>query len=241
MRAARWPIRRVTAAPDAAADPGSFPANVPAVAQLLRDGLELGPATVLVGENGSGKSTLIEAIALSYGLSAEGGSTGALHSTRSSESGLWDLLTLSRNPGSTRWGYFLRAETMHGFFSYLEDNPARSPEAVFHELSHGESFLELIRDRFTGPGLYLLDEPESALSFTGCLALLTVLVELVGSGTAQVILSTHSALLAALPGADILEIGGWGMRTATWSELDLVQNWRAFLGEPEAFLRHLVD
>lgn len=112
------------------------------------------------------------------------------------------MLTSSRNPGSTRWGYFLRAETMHGFFSYLEDNPARSPEAVFHELSHGESFLELIRDRFTG---------------------------------------AHSALLAALPGADILEIGGWGMRTATWSELDLVQNWRAFLGEPEAFLCDLVD
>ncbi len=183
MRAARWPIRRVTAAPDAAADPGSFPANVPAVAQLLRDGLELGPATVLVGENGSGKSTLIEAIALSYGLSAEGGSTGARHSTRSSESGLWDLLTLSRNPGSTRWGYFLRAETMHGFFSYLEENPARSPEAVFHELSHGESFLELIRDRFTG---------------------------------------AHSALLAALPGADILEIGVWACAlppglSLTWS------------------------
>ncbi len=237
----RWPIRRVTAAAGTSADLSRFPATVPAVAQLLRDGMELGPATVLVGENGSGKSTLIEAIALAYGLSSEGGSTGARHSTRVSESELWQMLTLVRNPGTARWGYFLRAETMHGFFSYLEDNPAKRQEAAFHEFSHGESFLELIRDRFTGPGLYLLDEPESALSFTGCLALLSVLIELLQTGTAQVIMSTHSPLLAALPGADIVEIGNWGMRSTSWSELGLVQDWRAFLGEPETFLRHLSD
>lgn len=241
MSPARWPIRRVTAASGAGLDSRSFAANVPAAAQLLRDGLELGPATVLVGENGSGKSTLIEAIALAYGLSSEGGSTGARHSTRVSESELWEMLTLVRNPGAARWGYFLRAETMHGFFSYLEANPTKPErhEAAFHELSHGESFLELIRDRFTGPGLYLLDEPESALSFTGCLALLSVLIDLLHIGTAQVILSTHSPLLAALAGADILEMGAWGIRSATWSELSLVQNWRAFLVDPELFLRHL--
>lgn len=237
----RWPIRRVTAAAGTSADLSRFPATVPAVAQLLRDGLELGPATVLVGENGSGKSTLIEAIALAYGLSSEGGSTGARHSTRVSESELWQLLSLVRNPGAARWGYFLRAETMHSFFSYLESHPPRGEEAVFHELSHGESFLELVRERFTGPGLYLLDEPESALSFTGCLALLTVLIDLVQTGTAQVILSTHSPLLAALPGADVVEIGDWGMRPNTWSELGVVQNWRAFLGDPELFVRHLTD
>ena len=236
----RWPIRRVTAAAGTSVGLSRFPATVPAVAQLLRDGLELGPATVLVGENGSGKSTLIEAIALAYGLSSEGGSTGARHSTRVSESELWQLLSLVRNPGAARWGYFLRAETMHSFFSYLESHPPRG-EAVFHELSHGESFLELIRDRFTGPGLYLLDEPESALSFTGCLALLSVLIDLLQTGTAQVILSTHSPLLAALPAADIVEIGDWGMRPNTWSELSLVQNWRAFLSDPELFVRHLVD
>lgn len=167
--------------------------------------------------------------------------TGARHSTRTSESGLWDMLTLVRNPGSARWGYFLRAETMHGFFSYLEANPGHSPEAVFHELSHGESFLELIRERFVGPGLYLLDEPESALSFTGCLALLSVLIDLLRTGTAQVIMSTHSPLLAALPAANIVEIGTWGMRPTVWSELHLVRNWRDFLGEPEALLRHLND
>ncbi len=89
--------------------------------------------------------------------------------------------------------------------------------------------------------MYLLDEPESALSFTGCLALLSVLIELLQTGTAQVIMSTHSPLLAALPGADIVEIGNWGMRSTSWSELGLVQDWRAFLGEPETFLRHLSD
>ena len=109
----------------------------------------MGPATVLVGENGSGKSTLVEAVAAAYGLSPEGGSTGAMHSTRVSESVLGQHLGLERNLGSTRRGYFLRAETMHGLFTYLEKNPSASrPDMTFHEVSHGESFLDLVVDRF---------------------------------------------------------------------------------------------
>jgi len=113
----------------------------------------------MVGENGSGKSTLVEAIALVYGLSPEGGSTGARHGTRPTES--------------------------------------------------GESFLELAISRFRGPGLWVLDEPESALSFSGCLSLLAVLKDLLADGNSQVIMSTHSPVLAALAGAQILEVGTW--------------------------------
>jgi len=239
MRFDRYPIRRVGEDPEQPADRRAWPATLPPVAQLLDHGLDLGPATVLVGENGSGKSTLVEAIAHAYGLSPEGGSTGTAHSSRPSESDLADHLRLVRNAGTTHRGYFLRAETMHGFFTYLEQNPGSRPETKFHEISHGESFLELAIDRFRGPGLWVLDEPESALSFSGCLALLGILKDLVAAGDSQVVLSTHSPLLASLPGAQILEVGGWGLRTRAWDELDLVTNWKSFLDSPERYLRHL--
>ena len=237
----RYPIRRLEEDPSNILDRQKWPAVLPPVAQVLEDGLDLTPATVLVGENGSGKSTIVEAIALAYGLSPEGGSTGARHTTRSSESLLADHLQLVRNAGTTRRGYFLRAETMHGFFTYLEKNPSTSgrDDVRFHDMSHGESFLELAVNRFRGRGLWVLDEPESALSFSGCLSLLGVLKGLLASGESQVIMSTHSPLLAALPGARILEVGPWGLRPQSWEELDLVDSWRAFLDAPQRYLRHL--
>ena len=151
-----------------------------------------------------------------------------------------DHLQLVRNAGATRRGYFLRAETMHGFFTYLEKNPSTvGTDISFHDMSHGESFLELAVDRFRGRGLWVLDEPESALSFAGCLSLLAVLKDLLAEGSSQVIMSTHSPVLAALPGAQILEVGPWGLRQQEWSDLDLVSNWRSFLDSPERYLRHL--
>jgi predicted ATPase len=146
----RLPVRRVQGRADAAPDWARWPATLPAVAQVLRDGLDLGPATVLVGENGTGKSTLTEALALAFGLSREGGSRGAQHSTRHTESDLHESLQLVRGAGASRWGFFLRAETMHGLYTYLEAHPSgRDP--VFHEMSHGESFLEILARRFDSP------------------------------------------------------------------------------------------
>ncbi|MCI9869390.1 AAA family ATPase [Arthrobacter humicola] len=235
-----FPIRRLAEDPAHVLDRRRWPGNLPPVAQVLDQGLDLTPATIFVGENGSGKSTLVEAIAQAYGLSPEGGSTGARHSTRSTESILADHLQLVRNAGGTRRGYFLRAETMHGFFTYLEKNPSTvGPDISFHDMSHGESFLELAVDRFRGRGLWVLDEPESALSFAGCLSLLAVLKDLLADGSSQVIMSTHSPVLAALPGAQILEVGPWGLRQQEWPDLDLVSNWRSFLDSPERYLRLL--
>lgn len=235
-----YPIRRLSEDHRNALDRSQWPAVLPAVAAILDDGLDLTPATIFVGENGAGKSTLVEAIALAYGLSPEGGSTGARHTTRSTESALADHLQLVRNAGTTRRGYFLRAETMHGFFTYLEKNPSTSRRDIaFHDMSHGESFLQLAVDRFRGDGLWVLDEPESALSFTGCLTLLAVLKELLANGHSQVIMSTHSPLLASLPGAQILEVGPWGLRPNNWEDLDLVRSWRSFLDSPERYLRHI--
>lgn len=233
----RRPVRAIR--PAGPAVPDRWPATIPAVRQLLDEGIDLaGDVTLLVGENGTGKSTIVEAVSMAYGMSAEGGSTQARHSTRATESGLHEQIRLDRGPGAPRWGFFLRAETMHGFYTYLEVNPSAGGDSVFHELSHGESFLEVLRTRFSSPGLYCLDEPESALSFSGQLALLDTLMTLTTSG-AQVIAATHSPLLAALPRATILELGPWGIRRATFDDLDLVQHWKAFLDQPDRYLRHL--
>ncbi|WP_202925918.1 ATP-binding cassette domain-containing protein [Goekera deserti] len=246
----RRPVRRLK--PDPGAPPPddatlqTWPFTVPAVRQVLREGFELPTgALVLVGENGSGKSTVVELLAGALGLNPEGGSVGTRHSTRASEPRPLDMI-VERSPGGERWAYLLRDETLHGLYTYLEDNRGPSSddehpgrrEPLFHELSHGQAFLELLLRRATGPGLYLLDEPDAALSFTGSLALVTALLDLVGLG-AQVVVATHSPIVAALPGAEVLEVGPWGLRPATWERLELVDDWRRFLDAPEAYLRHL--
>ena len=233
-------VRRVVAGEHAPRDRDEWPASIPAVAALLDDGLDLAAGvTLLVGENGSGKSTIVEAVAAAFGLSPEGGSVHARHSTRESESPLSDWIRLERSPGASRWGFFLRAETMHGFYTYLEDH-ASDRDPVFHEMSHGESFLEILRTRFDSPGLYCLDEPEAALSFSAQIALVGTLHDLAASG-AQVLCATHSPLLAALPGAQILEVGPWGMRRTSYNDLELVAHWRRYLDSPMRYLRHVID
>jgi predicted ATPase len=236
------PVVRVSRAEDVALPPGVWPRTVPAVEQLLRDGLTLDEGvTFLVGENGSGKSTLVEAVAMAFGLSPEGGSTHGRHSTRVSESPLAGALRLQRGLGAPRWGFFLRAETMHSFYTYLEENPSTSaPDVPFHEMSHGESFLEVLRSRFDSPGFYCLDEPEAALSFSSTLGLVGALDDVVHAG-GQVLCATHSPVLAAMPGATILEVGDWGLRRTTWDELELVQHWKAYLEAPGRYLRHVLD
>ena len=235
----RLPIRRVEEYPPDPLPRTEWPGTLLPVRQLLDDGLDLDPVTVIVGENGVGKSTLVEAIALAFGMGPEGGSTMSGHSTRPSESQLWEHLVLVREPGAARSGFFLRAETMHGVFTFLEQHPGSRPEPVFHERSHGESFLDFVIDRSAWPGLWILDEPESALSFSGCLALIGLLQSIVESGVGQVILSTHSPVLAAFPGATIHEVGEWGLRRTDWGDLGLVRHQRSFLEAPERYLRHL--
>ena len=233
------PIRRVEVDPGAPVDRAAWWARVPAVRALLEHGLNI-PAgvTFLVGENGSGKSTIVEALAIAYGLNPEGGSRDAMHRTRATESPLGSVLRLVRSPGRRVDAYFLRAETTHGLYTYLENLPG-SPDDDLHDRSHGEGFLELLERRFTRYGCYLMDEPEAPLSFTSTLRLLARL-DLLRAGGSQVVVATHSPLLTALPGACILELGAHGIRKVAWDDLAVVGDWRRFLSHPGGYLDPLL-
>lgn len=237
------PVVRLSVAPDARPPRGSWPMTVAAVEQLVDEGLDLPRGvTFLVGENGSGKSTIVEAAAMAYGLNPEGGTRYGQHTTRASESALGRALTVQRGLGSPRWGFFFRAETMHGWYTFAERHPHPDPrfqEPVYHEMSHGESFLSVLDHRFGDPGFYCLDEPEAALSFSSTLGLISVLRRVVDNG-GQVLCATHSPVLAAMPGATILEVGEWGLRRTAWDDLELVQHWRRYLTDPMRYLRHVL-
>lgn len=237
----RLPVRRVEAGEWADEVPaGRWPRTLGPVGHLLRHGIDLAPATIIVGENGTGKSTIVEGIAEAYGLPATGGAPR--RGRQEFSTALAPALRLVRDRGASRHGFFLRSEAPeqgHGVVRLREvDGPA--PGARSHELSHGESFLSALAGRSTEPGLYLLDEPESGLSFTSCLTLVTLLADLAADGS-QVLVATHSAVVAALPGATILELSDDGIQQTEWADLELVRHQRRFLSDPAAYLRHLRD
>lgn len=232
------PIRRIEARADGIPDEHWLLELAP-VRQLLADGLDLPKTTILVGENGAGKSTITEAIAMAYGMNGEGGSIHATHSTFTSESPLWDWIRLIRGAGAARWGYFVRAETTHGLFTWLDTNPG-SRDPAFHPLSHGQAFGALMdTSRFDGQGFYVLDEPEAGLSFTAQLRLLGQFMDMVARPDVQLLIATHSPILAALPGATVLELTEEGFHECAWDDLESVAHYRSFCDAPERYLRHL--
>lgn len=219
-----------------------FPFDLPVVEGLRRAWLTLGPGvTFLVGENGSGKSTLVEAIAVATGLNAEGGSRSFTFATRRSESALGRALRVGRAPGRERSSFFLRAESYYNVATELEnlggDVLAGYGGVSPHERSHGESFLDLLTHRFRPRGLYLLDEPEAALSTRGCVRALQRIDELVRAGS-QFLIATHSPILLAAPGARILEIADDGTIGPTpYDDALPVRTTRRFLADPARALR----
>ena len=220
-------------------DDTGWPFTLGPVAQLVREGLELSELTVLVGENGVGKSTIVEAIAMAYGLSPEGGSTFVRRSDRPTESPLHERIHLVRGVGRSRWGYFLRAETMHGLLTFLEEHPsAYDAETPYHERSHGQAFNELLTAKLghmTGRGGFLvMDEPEAGLSLLSQITLANQLAQL-RDDRVQVLLATHSPILAATPGAQIIELDEHGLHSRSWDELMTVALYRRFLADPGYF------
>lgn len=204
--------------------------------------------TYFVGENGSGKSTLTEAIAVASGFNAEGGSRNFNFATHASHSPLHDFLRVARSPRRRHDGYFLRAESYYNVASEIErldKEPAFSPKIIdshggvsLHEMSHGQSFMALLEHRFRGDGLYILDEPEAALSPNRQLAFLSRIHELVGQRS-QFIIATHSPIILAYPEATIYEFTERGVAQAAYEDLEHVQVTRSFLNRKDVFLETL--
>lgn len=216
----------------------TYPFSIPAI-RALRERLALHPrVTILVGENGAGKSTLIEGIAVAAGFNAEGGSNQFAFSTRSSESELGRCLRIARTERRPRTGYFLRAESFFNVATNIEELdrvPALAPPIIdsyggksLHEQSHGESFWALVQHRFGPAGLYILDEPEAALSPRRQILLLARIAELVEQGS-QFVIATHSPILAAAPGALIYALSAEGIRSIPYEDTDCFVVTKAFL------------
>lgn len=220
-----------------------YPFNIPAVRHLEKmDNLTIEkPVTFFVGENGTGKSTLIEAIAVAMGFNGEGGSRDFFFSTQDTHSELCDYLTISKSVWP-KDGFFLRAESFYNTASYLEQNStlARYGGVSFHEQSHGESFLTLALNRFEGNGLYILDEPESALSPQRLMSLLVVIDELVKNNS-QFIIATHSPILMAYPDADILEFSERGIQKVGYRETEHYKITKQFIDMPERMIKLLLS
>jgi predicted ATPase len=216
----------------------AYPFSIPAIRSLST--IELDPGvTIFAGENGSGKSTLIEAIAVAAGFNAEGGSRNMRHATRESHSELHDHLHLVHDGRGMRDGWFLRAESFYNLATHVEQLGVTGyGDVPLHERSHGESFLSLVEHRFFGNGLYILDEPEAALSVRGLLALIRRMHDLVGEGS-QFIVSTHSPILLAYPGARVYALDERGIAETAWEETDVVELTRSFLADRGRFLHYL--
>jgi predicted ATPase len=218
-----------------------FPFTVPALRDLARLDLEH-PVTLLAGDNGTGKSTLIETIAQAVGFAPQGGEY-----ERAGEFPPVPRAVHGFEPRMDRWskprnGYYLRAESFFNVAAMVDSEGEFSPDLSLyggrklHEQSHGESFLALATHRFGGDGLYVLDEPEAALSVTGALAVLGAITRAAQAG-AQFVIATHSPILLACPGARIYELDETGFAECAFDDLDAVRLWRGFLGDPERYIR----
>lgn len=215
----------------------------------LGAGLSLdAPVTFFVGENGSGKSTLVEALAVALGMNAEGGSSYLRFSTNWEEPRLGRELVVERTARRPHNDFFLRAESVFNLATLIDRRAGEGDDEALdhvggrslHEQSHGESFLAIALNRLGPEGLYLLDEPEAALSAQNCLALLRRMHELVADGC-QFLVATHSPVLLAYPGATIYELSEDGIDPVDYDVAAPVQLTRAFLQAPERFLRPLLD
>jgi predicted ATPase len=223
-----------------------YTAGIPAVRSLVEQPLRLHPrVTFLVGENGSGKSTLVEALAVASRLNPEGGGRAGRFSTRASHSKLHESLVLERAPIPPANGFFLRAESFFNLASAVETGGGALRfenvyEQPLHEQSHGESFLAVATERFGPWGLYILDEPEAALSLQGQLALMRRMHDLVRA-ECQFVVATHSPVLLGYPDAAIFELGEDGIAERAYEETEQYQLTRSFLEDRERFLHYLLS
>jgi predicted ATPase len=219
-----------------------FPFDVPALSSADQLDLDV-PMTLLAGENGTGKSTVLEVCATAIGFAEQGGELdrwGELPAVPRAvlDGALAPVLSATR----PRNGYYLRAESFFNVAAFADSGERFAPDlslyggVPLHEQSHGESFLALASNRFGGDGLYILDEPEAALSVTGELALLAIIARAAGAG-AQFLIATHSPIVLACPDARIYEFGPVGIVAREYDDLEAVRLTRGFLDAPERYVR----
>ena len=228
----------------------SYLNRLPAVRYLAENGIDFHrQVTFFVGENGSGKSTLIEALAISQGFNPEGGTKNFRFSTEDSHSELCSYLRVARGAVYPRDGFFLRAESFYNVASNIDQmdrEPGFGPPIIdsygsrsLHKQSHGESFLALVENRFGGRGLYILDEPEAALSPSGIIRLMQNMDRLVKNDS-QFVISTHSPMLMAFPGAEVYQIREDGIVSLPFTQTEHYRTTVRFLQNPESAVREIL-
>lgn len=218
----------------------SYLRTIPALSSLKEIAFD-SPVTFFTGENGSGKSTLLEAIAIACGFNPEGGTKNYLFSTYDSHSELHEALRVIKGARPRRWGYFLRAESFYNVASREEEYAGLPGSHGYHKMSHGESFLATLDDNLRDDGLYILDEPEAALSPQRQLSLLSLVYAYSRKG-AQFIIATHSPIILGLPDAAILEFSPDGsVSRISYEETDSYIVTKAFLNNKERMLAELLQ
>jgi len=203
------------------------------------------PVTFFVGENGSGKSTLLEAIAHKIGFGLGGGNRNHSLGDAAVDAPLSAALRLSWLP-KINTGFFMRAESFFNLASLVDEVTEKNPKWLrsyggksLHAQSHGESFLALFANKFRSRGIYLLDEPEAALSPMRQLGFLALLNRLEKTGLAQFIIASHSPILLSYPGAEILSFDGADIKRIQYADTEHYKITKAFLDSPELYFKHL--
>lgn len=238
-------IKRIEFEKDNIMNQDEYPYNIPCLKRFKI--LEFhNPVTFLIGENGSGKSTLIEAMAISLGMNGEGGTNNFNFSTKNTISSLHQYIKVVKTSKLPQTKFFLRAESFYNFATQL-DEIEKDSGGIFtcyggkslHEQSHGESFMAVLKNRFGKNGLYILDEPEAALSPTRQMSLLILIKQLVDEGS-QFIIATHSPILLSYPGSEIYDLEH-SFSSLKYEETEYYQLYKLFINEKERILNELLD
>ncbi len=223
-----------------------FPFNLPLVSKGLKIEFTK-PITIFVGENGSGKSTLLEAIAAKCGFNLTGGNRNHMLDEAANQTALASVAKLFWLPKVSR-GFFMRAESFFDFATQIDEIAKKDPAVLMsygdkslHAQSHGESFLALFNNHFGESGVYILDEPEAALSPTRQLSLLAIMNQMEKEERNQFIIATHSPILLSYPGATILSLDGGKLKPIKYKETEHYKLTKAFLENPERYFKHLFN
>lgn len=240
-------IRGISLKRDQISSYDHFPLNLPVIRNFQE--LRFHPnVTYIIGENGMGKSTLLEGIAIALGFNPEGGTLNFNFSSYDSHSNLDEYIRLMRGINRAKDHFFFRAESFYNVATNIENldmEPGSSRKIIesyggksLHEQSHGESFFAAFIERFQGNGLYILDEPEAALSPLRQMSMLARINDLVRKGS-QFIISTHSPIIMAYPKAKIIELTEGGMRELTLEETNHYSIMKQFFEDKDRLLHHL--